>query len=164
MKEQKFNSLRFAYFSFLTFFGAGLSPKAPGTVGSLATLPLIYLLAKFDINFFTVFTGVFILTLVACYIADYAQKKENIHDPGWIVIDEVIGMLVTWLFVFPSTHPLTLIILFLVFRFFDIVKIFPANWCDEKIKNGAGTIIDDIISAIYAGLILSLGKYFHLIN
>ena len=164
MKEQKFNFIRFLYLSFLTFFGSGLSPKAPGTVGSLATIPLIYLIEYLHISFQWVLFGVILLTIISCFVADYAQKQEKIHDPGWIVIDEVIGMLVTWLFVFPSTEPLTLISLFILFRFFDIVKIFPANWCDKNITSGAGTIIDDVVSALYAGIILSAGTYFHLIQ
>lgn len=160
MKEQKFTFIRFMYLSFLSFFGTGFFPKAPGTVGSLATLPLIYGLAYLNCSFNFVLIGTIILTIISCFIADYAQKKESIHDPGWIVIDEVIGMLVTWLFIFPSTDPLLMTILFIGFRFFDIVKIFPADWCDKNIENGMGTIIDDVISGIYAGLLLIIVKIF----
>ena len=163
MKDQKFNFLRFMYLSFLSFFGTGFAPKAPGTVGSLATIPLIYLLSYLKLSFISICIGVTLLTIISCFIADYAQKKEDVHDPGWIVMDEVIGMLITWLFVFPSIEPWSLLWVFIFFRIFDIVKVFPANWCDEKITNGAGTIIDDVISAIYAGFFLLLGKYFQLL-
>ena len=164
MKDQKYNLKRISYLTFLSFFGTGFSPKAPGTVGSLATIPLILLFKYLEYSFTTILIITLLLFVVACFVADYAQNQENVHDPGWIVMDEVIGMLITWLFVFPSTGYLDIILVFILFRFFDIVKIFPANWCDQKIKNGMGTIIDDVVSALYAGGLLYLGKFFHLLN
>ena len=92
------------------------------------------------------------------------QLKKGVQDPGWIVIDEVIGMLVTWLFIFPNTSYANLAVIFVVFRILDILKFFPANWVDKKIKNGAGTILDDIVSAVYAGIILYALNYFHWLN
>ncbi len=163
MKDQNFRYIRFLYLSFLTFFGSGLAPKAPGTFGSLATIPLILLIAHLNASFLFVLSFTSALTIVACFVAHYAQKKEGVHDPGWIVIDEVIGMLVTWLFVFPNTNIITLTFVFIIFRVFDIIKIFPANWADKNIKNGAGTIIDDVISGIYAGITLLLLQSFRLI-
>lgn len=161
MKDQKFDIVRFFYLGFLSFFGTGFSPKAPGTVGSLATIPFILVLHYLGISFIQLIILICVLFIMACFIADYAQKRENVHDPGWIVMDEVIGMLITWCFIFPSVDPLALGILFILFRFFDIIKIFPANWCDQKIKNGAGTIIDDVVSAFYAGICLfALNKFF----
>ncbi len=90
MKDQKLNTYRLFYLSFLSFFGTGFSPKAPGTVGSLATIPLILLLAYLKLSFFSVLIFTIVLFIISCFIADYAQKKENVQDPGWIVIDEVI--------------------------------------------------------------------------
>ena len=164
MKDQNFSIIRFLYFTFLTVFGSGLTPKAPGTFGSLATLPLICLFSYLNLSFTNVAIITFIIFIFACLIADYAQKKEKVMDPGWIVIDEVIGMLITWLFIFPSTSWINLFLIFGVFRFFDIIKIFPANWCDHNIKNGAGTIIDDVVSAIYAGIVVFLVNYFIPLN
>ena len=80
------------------------------------------------------------------------QKKYQLHDPGWIVIDEVLGIAVTWLFIAGYTW-LDYLLIFAFFRFFDIVKIWPASYFDKKVKHGAGTIIDDIISGIFAGLL-----------
>ncbi|MDH5414340.1 MAG: phosphatidylglycerophosphatase A [Flavobacteriaceae bacterium] len=162
MKNQNINPVRFLYLSFLSFFGVGFSPKAPGTVGSLATIPLIYAMDYYHLSFATVAISTIILTFISCLVAHYAQIKENVHDPGWIVIDEVIGMLVTWLFIFPVVNLPNIILLFVFFRFFDIVKVWPANWCDKNIKNGAGTIIDDVISGIYAGVCLFLVNFFQL--
>ncbi len=163
MKDQKFTFIRFFYLGFLSFFWTGFFPKAPGTIGSLATIPLIYLFHFYKISFLFLCLFILILFIFSCIIADYAQKKEDEYDPGWIVIDEVLGMLVTWLFIFPKIDYINIALLFCLFRFFDIIKIFPANWCDKNIKNGAGTIIDDIVSALYAGMILYGINYFNLI-
>ena len=149
---------------FLSFFGTGYAPKAPGTVGSLATIPLIILLSYLDLNIFFLIGFTVALTILSSLVAEYIQSKFQVHDPGWIVIDEVIGMLVTWIFIFPSTEPIDLILLFVLFRIFDIIKIFPASWFDKNLKHGAGTIIDDVISGLYAGILLWGLKYFHLIS
>lgn len=164
MKYQSLNIPRWFYLSFLSFFGLGFSPKAPGTVGSLGTLPLILLLSIVNISFQQLVAFILILFLLSCFVADYAQLKEQVHDPGWIVIDEVIGMLITWLFVFPKIDFLHLLLVFIFFRIFDIVKIFPASWFDKKMHNGAGTIIDDVISALYAGFLLKIVDFFHLLS
>ncbi len=148
----------------LTFLGTGYTPYMPGTAGSLATIPLILLLNYLGISFFGLIILIVGLTLVSCFEAHRMQLKKGVQDPGWIVIDEVIGMLVTWLFIFPNTSYANLAVIFVVFRVFDILKFFPANWVDKKIKNGAGTILDDIISAIYAGIVLYALNYFHWLN
>lgn len=79
-------------------------------------------------------------------------------------MDEVIGMLVTWAFVFPSTDPLDIFLVFIIFRVFDIKKIWPATYFDKQVTHGFGTIFDDVISAIYAGLVVYCIKNFYLIN
>lgn len=136
---------------FLSFFGAGFLPKAPGTWGSLAIIPFLYLLGKFNPPFFLFIPFIVIMTILSSYITEFVQKKYELHDPQFIVIDEVIGMFVTWLFI--QRHTLIdLFIIFLLFRIFDIIKIWPASFFDKKVKHGAGTILDDIVSAIYAGL------------
>jgi phosphatidylglycerophosphatase A len=148
---------------FLSFFGIGYAPKAPGTFGSAATLPLIYLLSSLEnVWYLILVTG--LLLLIATISCEYVQKKMGLHDPGWIVMDEVIGMLVTWAFIFPSTKTIDLLLVFIIFRVFDIFKIWPATYFDKKVKHGFGTIFDDVISGIYAGLILYLIKNFYLIN
>lgn len=145
---------------FLSYFGLGYAPKAPGTVGSLFTLPLIYAISYFKFSFSAVLIFTIFLTVIACFIADLVQKELNVQDPGWIVMDEVIGMLITWLFVFPSTDPKLMAIVFIAFRFFDIIKIQPAKYIDIKIKSGAGTILDDVVSGIYAGMVVMAYQYY----
>ena len=86
------------------------------------------------------------------------------HDPQWIVMDEVIGMLVTWSFVFPSVNYNVLLPVLGLFRVFDIIKIWPASYFDKKIKHGFGTIVDDIISGLMAGSILWAINNYYLIS
>lgn len=148
---------------FLSFFGTGYSPFAPGTVGSLATIPLLYALS-FTSNILYTIMFTLILFIPACIITERIQKEEGLHDPGWIVIDEVIGMLVTWCFIFPSRDPLTLLAVFICFRFFDIIKFWPASHFDKKVTHGFGTIFDDVLSALYAGGVIWVLNYFHLIK
>lgn len=155
MNQDKQPSLKKPEILFLSFFGVGFLPKAPGTWGTLATLPFLYLLGRFNPPFFLFIPFLIILTAGSCFIAEHVQKKYEVHDPQWIVIDEVLGMSITWLFSlkFSLAH---LMIQFVLFRFFDIVKVWPASFFDQKIHHGAGTILDDIVSGIYAGLIYLL--------
>lgn len=144
---------------FLSFFGSGLLPKAPGTWGSLASLPILYFAGQLKAPFFLYLPFLLIMTVGACYITDVVQKKHHIHDPSWIVIDEVLGMITTWLF-HPTGVWWELLIIFAYFRFFDIIKFWPASYFDQKVSHGAGTILDDIVSGIYAGLCVYLTMTF----
>lgn len=150
MKEQNSNKPNKLLLLYLSWFGTGYSPKAPGTVGSLATLPFLYLLHLNAPSILLLVILIVVLTVLACWAADIVQKQMGLQDPQWIVIDEVIGMLITWTIVRPQTY-LEWALVFGAFRFFDIVKIWPASFFDEKVKNGAGTIVDDVISGLYAG-------------
>jgi len=159
MDTKNIPSLKKPEVLFLSFFGVGFIKYAPGTFGSLAIMPLLYILGQFNPPVFLFAPFLLILTALSCVIAEFAQKKYELHDPGWIVIDEVIGMFIAWLFV-RDNHLVHLTILFVLFRFFDIVKIWPASFFDKKVKHGAGTILDDIVSGIYAGALTYLILYF----
>jgi phosphatidylglycerophosphatase A len=142
---------------FLSWFFSGKSPKAPGTIGSLATIPLILLLHYLDFNHYTLFTLIFVLYIISVSLTQSIQKKFELHDPQWIVIDEVIGMLITWSFTL-RVDPAGLFWVFVFFRVFDIIKIWPASYFD-KLDHGIGTITDDVISGVYAGILtLLIGK------
>jgi len=156
MKEQKIQSPSVPTVLFLSWFYSGKCPKAPGTMGSLATLPLIYFLHYININIYSLFTLIVVLYLAAVFVTEHVQKKYHLHDPQWIVIDEVIGMLITWSFVRTIDFPI-LFLVFSLFRFFDIVKIWPASYFD-RMHHGFGTITDDVISALYAGIIAMLAQ------
>lgn len=147
----------------MSYFGVGYAPKAPGTFGSAATIPLLILFGLYsNLTFLVIFT--LVLFIISVFVAEYAQKNLNVHDPGWIVMDEVLGMLVTYMFVFPTLDWIDLLLVFFVFRFFDIIKIWPASFFDKKITHGLGTIFDDIISAIYAGVVVFVVKNYYLIS
>ena len=152
MKDKNAPSLTQPEILFLSFFGVGFLPKAPGTWGSLAILPLLYAIGKFEAPFFLFIPFLLVATTVTSFIAQYAQKANKVHDPSWIVMDEVLGMWTAWLFTHPNYSSLySLIIVFGQFRFFDIIKFWPASYFD-KMEHGAGTILDDIASGIFAGI------------
>ncbi len=160
MKEKTAPSLKHPKTLFLSLLGIGFIPKAPGTVGTLATMPVLYGLSKLNIPL-----GLYILLLLtmAClssWIIEVVQKEFGNHDPGWMVIDEALGISTAWPFL-KETHLGHLTLLFLLFRFFDIIKIWPASFCDQKIKHGVGTVLDDIISGIYTGIAYSIIYFFY---
>ena len=151
MKEQKIQRPSLPILLFLSWFYSGKFPKAPGTVGSLATVPLIFLINYLNIKTIGLFILILILFTTAVIVTEHIQKKFQLHDPQWIVIDEVIGMLVTWSFVQSVELPM-LILVFLSFRIFDIIKIWPASYFD-RLHHGIGTISDDVVSGLYAGIL-----------
>lgn len=154
MKDQKIHSPSIPSIMFLSWFYTGKVPKAPGTVGSLATFPLIFLLHYFHINIYSLLALIIVLYVSAVIVTEKVQQKFQLHDPQWIVIDEVIGMLITWSFVMTIEYH-HLFLVFTLFRFFDIVKFWPASYFD-RLHHGMGTITDDVVSAIYAGIIVKI--------
>jgi len=150
MKDQKNQSPSLLTVCFLSWFFTGKIPKAPGTMGSLATIPLIYLLHYLQVNTYYLIALIVGLYFLSVVVTDKIQKKYHLHDPQWIVIDEVIGMLITWSFVQRIDFP-TLFLVFGSFRFFDIVKLWPASYFDRH-EHGMGTITDDVVSGIFAGI------------
>lgn len=146
-------------FSFLiaTYFGSGYSKIAPGTIGSFLTLPLAFVIAYFYGTL-----GI-ILATIAIFIIGTIATTEVLHytphDPGFIVIDEVAGQLITFAAVAPHLQHNTrswpiYLFGFILFRIFDIFKPQPVKWADNKITNAWGVMLDDIIAGIYAMLIL----------
>ena len=150
MKEQKIRGPSPLTMAFLSWFYTGKFPKAPGTMGSLATLPLIYLLHALHFNIYHLLILIGVLFALAVAVTQQVQKTYELHDPQWIVIDEVIGMLITWTFV-PTVDFPNLFLVFSLFRLFDIIKIWPANYFD-RLHHGFGTITDDVVSGMYAGI------------
>ena len=145
-----------------TFFGAGLFPKAPGTVGSLATLPFAFLITYF-LGFNGIFDSVLIVFIIGTIAVYFATKDSPQKDPGKIVIDETAGQLTTFILTTPylyhnaSIKALLIYLLgFGLFRLFDIFKIGPVKWADTKLKNACGVMLDDIFAGIFAALVLML--------
>lgn len=160
MKEKNAPSLTYPEVVYLSFFGVGFLPKAPGTWGSLAICPILYVLGVSEAPFFVFIPFLIMATIITCYVAEVTQRKFDLHDPGWIVMDEVLGMWTAWLFTLSGNQSLTtLLIIFGLFRFFDIIKFWPATYFDKKVKHGAGTILDDIVSGVYAGVVFLAGNF-----
>jgi phosphatidylglycerophosphatase A len=171
----------------VTFFGSGMSPKAPGTMGSLAAAIIAYPMAVFADSLLGEYEAVAIggnefaifisLTFLAAAIfvffvslpfVDKAMKDTGTKDPGWIVIDEVCGIFTVLAFV-PSVVivdcPWLLLLAFGFFRFFDIFKPFGIHKF-EKFPGAWGVMADDLLGGIYAGILIGLGltAYLSLFN
>lgn len=121
-------------------------------MGSLLGVLLYIPLSGLPVVYYAVF--LFFASLVSFKIADRAERYFGKKDCQVIVIDEVVGVFFT-MFLFPPTLAY-LSAGFLIFRFFDIVKPFPAGWVDRNIKGGTGVVLDDIVAGIYANLSLHL--------
>ncbi len=147
----------FSPIHFLAFgFGSGLSPKAPGTFGTIAAIPLFLLLSLFSDQVYFIVTLFFML--IGPWICGYAAKSLNVHDHPAIVWDEIVGLLIT-LFMFPA-HWLLITIGFVLFRFFDILKPWPISWFDKNMHGGIGIMIDDVIAGFFAwGCLYLLNTY-----
>ena len=135
-----------------TWGGTGFSPVASGTVGTLAAIPLYLVYARLPLV-------LYVATLVpffffASWVAGRAEVIFGEQDSGKIVIDEVVGYLVTMTGVPLSWQ--SVVAGFFLFRFFDIVKIEPARWCDRRLKNGYGVVLDDVAAGIYSCIALHL--------
>ena len=133
---------------FLTFFGFGLLPKAPGTWGSVAGAVVAY----FVLYFFSATT--LLLALVSISIIDDFEKKVNSHDESFIVIDEVAGV---WLAIAISGATISQLVLSLVlFRVLDIKKPSIIGRIDRNVKGGLGVMGDDMVAGFFAGIISAM--------
>ncbi|WP_285163150.1 phosphatidylglycerophosphatase A family protein [Shewanella goraebulensis] len=137
-------------------FGSGLSAKAPGTFGTLAAVPLVYLMGHLSLTAFIIITV--ISTLVGFYICDKAAKDMGVHDHGAIVWDEVAGLMITM--IAAPAGLIWMVIGFALFRFFDILKPWPIRWLDAKVHGGFGIMIDDVLAGIFALICLQAIYYF----
>ncbi|RXK34401.1 phosphatidylglycerophosphatase A [Arsenophonus endosymbiont of Bemisia tabaci Asia II 3] len=136
-----------------TGFGSGLSPIIPGTMGSLAAIPfwlLMYWLLPVWLCWFIILFG-FVVGIVIC---QRTSDDTQVHDHGSIVWDEFIGMWMT-LMVIPLVSWQWVLIAFVLFRFFDILKPWPIGWFDRQVGSGLGIMLDDIIAAIFAMVIVA---------
>jgi len=129
-----------------TWGGSGYSPFASGTVGTLAAIPFYLVLANLSLPLYLLTVTAFFF--LACWVSGRAEVIFGEQDSGKIVIDEVVGYLLTMTAI--PLHWSYVLAGFLLFRFFDIVKIPPARWFDQKLKNGYGVVLDDVAAGVYA--------------
>ncbi len=141
---------------FATGIYSGYSPIAPGTAGSVVGMAVVWLVfgplwGHSHALCLTVFAIAF---AIACWISDRAEKIFDTHDDSRIVLDEVLGMAGTMF-----GNPITfgwLMLGFLLFRIADVIKPWPANLIDRRMRNGAGVMLDDLAAAIYANIVLQV--------
>ena len=141
---------------FLAFgFGAGLIPRAPGTIGTLVALPFVFLLMKCSIVIYL--SVVLALTVLGIYLCGESAYRLGVHDHPGIVWDEFVGMAITMIAI-----PLTwwnLILGFILFRIFDILKPWPIRAIDRAVSGGTGIMLDDIVAGIFACISLQVVNY-----
>lgn len=135
-----------------TFFYVGKIPFAPGTFGTLAAIPLWYALSQLNPIWYMTIT--FLIVLLGIFVSQMYEKTKAEHDSKEIVIDEVAGFLITMVWLPPTWQ--SVLLGFLLFRFFDIVKPPPIRQIDQKIMGGVGVMADDVVAGIVANLILQI--------
>ena len=145
-----------------SLFNLGYSSKAPGTLGSAATMPLIIF-----VTYFFGFIGLFIVTIllliIALYVVDGALLNTENKDPHYIVIDEAVGQCITFLAVasalssnFTFKTIVAYIAGFILFRLFDIWKPYPVSYFDEQVEGSKGVVYETVAAGIYAALFLNI--------
>ena len=133
-----------------TFFGAGFVPRAPGTAGAAAAIPLALLLDRLGTPSY--FLALCAIVCLGIWAADVYDEAWGTHDAQHIVVDEAAGTLLTLALV-PRT-PANLLLGFLLFRLFDIWKPWPVRWADRHVGGGFGSMFDDLLAGCYAGALL----------
>ena len=132
--------------------GTGLMPKAPGTWGSLLAIPLFLVVTPYGQLVYV--AVVVVLFFAGIVLSARTARALGVHDHSAIVIDEVVGMLATWIAVDPNWF--TIVAGFLLFRFFDIVKPWPIRVVDQRVEGGLGIMLDDLAAGIMAAIVLQL--------
>jgi len=130
-----------------SFFGLGFIPFAPGTFGSLAGVAIYYFLWRKELIFYAV---LFFLIMIGFAAAGRAERACGKKDPGFIVIDEVVGSMIAFILV--SVNLINIIIVFALFRIMDVTKPFPIKRI-EDMPSGFGIMLDDVVAGFYANII-----------
>lgn len=133
-----------------TWWGTGLSPIAPGTVGTLATLPFYFAVRSHGAP--AVLALAVVVTVVGIWAAGRIAKMTNADDPQIVVIDEAAGVLLPLSI---ADGPTAIVVAVLLFRLFDITKPFPAR-AAERLPGGYGIMVDDLVAGLWAGGVLLL--------
>ena len=140
---------------FVTLFGIGFIPLAPGTFGSLFSILIWYVFIDLFSIFYFIILFLFIFS-VSFYITDIYLDNYKKKDPSEVIVDEFLGQSIPLLFIV-NFNVYEVLIAFVTFRFFDIYKIYPINKM-EDLKGSYGVILDDIVAGIYSLIVLMLYK------
>jgi phosphatidylglycerophosphatase A len=136
-------------------FGTGLMPFAPGTWGSLPGVLLWWVLPKDPLLQAAVAAGGF---LIGIWLCGESARRIGVHDHGGIVWDEIVGMFLTLMVAPPD--PWWALVAFVLFRVADIWKPWPIRDLDHRLGGGLGIMLDDVIAALYAGVMLLILQRF----
>lgn len=131
-------------------FGSGLAPKAPGTFGTLAALPIYWLMQ--DLPLASYLAIILIAFIVGIWICQKSAEWLGSDDPSAVVWDEIVGYLVTM--IAAPTGWQWIIVGFVLFRLFDIWKPWPICWFDKNLHGGLGIMVDDVVAGLFAWLAL----------
>ena len=149
---------------FVSLFYSGYFKIWPGTFGSIISILILFPIIEFNIISINLLILIFILLLIlSLFFIKIFSSSTKTHDSSVIVIDEFLGIYLIFIFyekIYYVNSIITVILIFILFRFFDILKIFPANIIDKKIKNSFGVILDDLVASIYTILTIYLINVF----
>ena len=153
--------MKFIYKLLTTAFGVGYSPFAPGTAGAIVGCVALWLFEKYNLISTTttpiLFIGLIVCTTILGVMATDKLESDWGKDPQKVVIDEVIGMWITMMFV--QFTWINVLIGFVLFRFFDIAKPLGIRKL-ESLKGGVGVMADDMLAGVYANIVLQIIIYF----
>jgi len=131
--------------------GSGLAPKAPGTFGTLAAIPLVLLMP----NYLPVYCAiVLVLFALGVWLCDTCADNLGVHDHPAIVFDEWVGYLITMVAVPRSLWFVALG--FVLFRLFDVLKPWPIGMADKRVSGGFGIMVDDVIAGVFAAIAMQV--------
>lgn len=145
--------MKFLYKLISTWMLSGTVKKMPGTIGSLASFPLVPIVLSNKVLGAVVIFSLFLIGLWST--GNYIKHYQASHDPKEVVIDEVVGQLLTIFLASILLHSkaadyFLLLLCFFSFRFFDIIKVWPASVIDKNTKGSLGVMLDDIVAAVLA--------------
>ena len=140
-------------------FGTGCSPYAPGTMGTLVAVPVYLLIAGVSLGQYLLI--ILLMFVIGVWLCARTAEKLAVHDHPGIVWDEIVGYLVTM--VAAPKGWVWLIVGFVLFRFFDIVKPWPISVADKRISGGFGIMFDDVLAGIAAFVCLHLISYYSMV-
>ncbi|WP_052378694.1 phosphatidylglycerophosphatase A family protein [Polycyclovorans algicola] len=145
--------------------GSGLSPKAPGTVGTLAAVPFAWVMLQWPLGWAL---GVIVMAaLLGIYLCGESARRLGVHDHGGIVFDEFVGYWISCLPLMPAvlglsgfagSEALGLLLAFALFRFFDVLKPWPISWLDRHVDGGLGIMVDDLLAGLFAAVAFIAGS------
>ena len=151
MKQVKVEPNWFNPIHLLAFgFGSGAAPKAPGTWGTLAAVLIYWPLSQLSPEHYLLM--LLVTSVMGIYICGQTARDLGVHDHGSIVWDEFVGF---WITMFAAPVGWVWVVVgFVLFRFFDIIKPWPISWIDKKITGGFGIMLDDVIAGVMAAVVL----------